>query len=50
VELPSEAGQVIDLLASRPDNPRIKRACMLQVDGSNVPCDTVWYIGFKDDA
>jgi hypothetical protein len=50
VELPSEAGQVIDLLASRPDNPSIKRACMLQVDGSNVPCDTVWYIGFKDGA
>ena len=50
VELASEAGQVIDLLASRPDNPQIKRACMLQIDGSNVPCDTVWYISFKDGA
>src|ERR1700730_13042800 len=50
VELASEAGQVIDLLASRPDNPQIKRACMLQIDGSNVRCDTVWYISFKDGA
>ena len=23
---------------------------MLQIDGSNVPCDTVWYISFKDGA
>jgi hypothetical protein len=47
---PSEVGQVIDLLVPRPDNPQIKRACMLQIDGSNVPCDTVWYISFKDGA
>jgi len=48
--LPSEVGQVIDLLVPKPDNPQIKRACMLQIDGSNVPCDTVWYISFKDGA
>ena len=48
--LPSEVGQVIDLLMPKPDNPQIKRACMLQIDGSNVPCDTVWYISFKDGA
>src|ERR1700738_2548215 len=46
----SEVGQVIDLLVPRADNPQIKRACMLQIDGSNVPCDTVWYISFKDGA
>ena len=23
---------------------------MLQFDGNNVPCDTVWYVGFKDGA
>jgi hypothetical protein len=23
---------------------------MLQIDGSNVPCDTVWYISFKEQA
>ena len=23
---------------------------MLQIEGSNVPCDTVWYVGFKDGA
>jgi hypothetical protein len=40
--LPSEVGQVIDLLVPKPDNPQIKRACMLQIDGSNAPCDTVW--------
>src|ERR1700730_11199681 len=34
----------------KPDNPQIKRACMLQIDGSNAPCDTVWYISFKDGA
>ena len=45
---PSEVGQVIDLLVPKPDNPQLKRACMLQIDGSNVPCDTVWYVGFKD--
>jgi len=47
---PSEVGQVIDLLVPKPDNPQLKRACMLQIEGSNVPCDTVWYVGFKDGA
>ena len=46
----SEVRQVIDLLVPVPDNPQLKRACMLQIDGSNVPCDTVRYIGFKDGA
>src|ERR1700716_3551536 len=46
----SEVGQMIDMLVPRADNPQIKRACMLQIDGSNVPCDTVWYISFKDGA
>ena len=41
---------MIDLLVPKPDNPQIKRACMLQIDGSNAPCDTVWYISFKDGA
>ena len=49
-EFPSEVGQVIDLLGTNPDNPQLKRACMLQIEGSNVPCDTVWYVGFKDGA
>jgi hypothetical protein len=49
-EFPSEVGQVIDLLVPKPDNPQLKRECMLQIDGSNVLCDTVWYIGFKDGA
>jgi hypothetical protein len=49
-EYPSEVGQLIDLLVPRPDNPQLKRACMLQVDGNNVPCDAVWYVGFKDGA
>ena len=30
-ECPSEVGQVIDLLVPGPDNPQLKRACMLQV-------------------
>ena len=47
---PSEVGQVIDLLVPNADNPQSKRACMLQIDGSNVPCDTVWYVNFKDGA
>ena len=47
---PSEVGQVVDLLVPNPDNPQLKRACILQIDGSNVPCDTVLYIGFKDGA
>ena len=46
----SEIGQVIDLLVPGPDNPQLKRACMLQFDGNNVPCETVWYVGFKDGA
>jgi hypothetical protein len=51
VEFPSsEVGQVIDLLVPGPDNPQLKRACMLQVDGNNVPCDTVRYVGFKNGA
>ena len=49
-EFRSEVGQVIDLLGTNPGNPLLKRACMLQIDGSNVPCDTVWYVGFKDGA
>jgi hypothetical protein len=49
-EAPSEVGQVIDLLVPGPDNPQLKRACMLQVDGNNVPCDTVTYVGFKNGA
>src|ERR1700730_7053103 len=49
-EFPSEVGQVIDLLVPGPDNPQLKRACILQVDGNNVPCDAVWYVGFKDGA
>ena len=49
-EAPSEVGQVIDLLVPGPDNPQLKRACILQVDGNNVPCDAVWYVGFKDGA
>jgi hypothetical protein len=49
-EVPSEVGQVIDLLVPGPDNPQLKRACMLQVDGNNVPCDTVRYVSFKDGA
>jgi hypothetical protein len=49
-EYPSEVGQLIDLLVPGPDNPQLKRACMLQVDGNNVPCDAVWYVGFKDGA
>ena len=50
-EVPSsEVGQVIDLLVPGPDNPQLKRACMLQVDGNNVPCDTVRYVGFKNGA
>jgi hypothetical protein len=49
-EFRSEVGQVIDLLGTNPGNPLLKRACMLQIEGSNVPCDTVWYVGFKDGA
>jgi hypothetical protein len=49
-EYPSEVGQLIDLLVPGPDNPQLKRACMLQVDGNNVPCDTVRYVAFKDGA
>jgi hypothetical protein len=49
-EFRSEVGQVIDLLGTIPGNPLLKRACMLQIEGSNVPCDTVWYVGFKDGA
>ena len=40
-EVPSEVGQVIDLLVPGPDNPQLKRACMLQVDGNNVPSGKV---------
>jgi hypothetical protein len=47
-EFPSEVGQVIDLLVPGSDN--LKRACMLQVDGNNVPCDAVRYVSFKDGA
>jgi hypothetical protein len=49
-EFRSEVGQIIDLLGTNPGNPLLKRACMLQIEGSNVPCDTVWYVGFKDGA
>ena len=49
-EFRSEVGQVIDLLGTNPGNPLLKRACMLQIEGSNVPCDTVWYVSFKDGA
>jgi hypothetical protein len=49
-EFRSEVVQVIDLLGTNPGNPLLKRACMLQIEGSNVPCDTVWYVGFKDGA
>jgi hypothetical protein len=49
-EVASEVGQVIDLLIPGPDNPQLKRACMLQFDGNNVPCDAVRYVGFKDGA
>ena len=46
-EFRSEVVQVIDLLGTNPGNPLLKRACMLQIEGSNVPCDTVWYVGLK---
>jgi hypothetical protein len=49
-EFRSEVGQVIDLLGTNPGNPLLKRACMLQIEDINVPCDTVWYVGFKDGA
>jgi hypothetical protein len=49
-EFRSEVVQVIDLLGINPGNPLLKRACMLQIEGSNVPCDTVWYVSFKDGA
>jgi len=39
---------IIDLLKPGETGPQVKKTCTLQVDGTNVSCDLIWYIEFKD--
>lgn len=46
---PEEVKNITDLLNPGAGVSQAKRACIIQIDGTSVPCGLVWYIEFKDD-
>ena len=42
------AKHIFDLLKPGKTGPQVNKTCILQIDGTNVSCDLVWYIEFKD--